>query len=50
MSILERAVDALWRAHGRDIADYQNRAYGRTPAADDLVPDGNPDNPDDLPF
>jgi len=54
--LLERIERAVWRAHGEGMADrLKHRSPARTgnlftAAADDLVPDGNPDAPDDVDF
>jgi hypothetical protein len=35
--LLERAVSAIWRAHGDDMADFQGRAFPDAPPPPDAV-------------
>ena len=35
--LLERAVSAIWRAHGEDMADFQGRAFPDAPPPSDAV-------------
>jgi hypothetical protein len=50
--LLERAVSAIWRAHGDDMAEFQGRAFPDDPPPRDAlgVEDTSPDelNGDDL--
>jgi hypothetical protein len=52
-AILERAVSAIWRAHGDDMADFQGRAFTDAPPpadAVDVVDRDQNDDDQDLPF
>lgn len=46
--LLERAVSAIWRAHGDDMADFQGRAFPDHPPPSDAVvlADTSPDDLD----
>jgi hypothetical protein len=49
--IFERAIEALWRAHGDRMALLlQQREQARRAAQHHVVFDGDPDAPDDIPF
>lgn len=37
VAILQRAVCAIWRAHGDDMADFQGRAFPDAPPPSDAV-------------
>jgi hypothetical protein len=45
-AVLERAVAAIWRAHGDAMADFQGRVFPDAPPPSDAVVDGR-DVPDD---
>jgi hypothetical protein len=49
VDVLERAIEALWRAHGQAMAELRTlrRATRPPPGA---VADGKPDAPDDVDF
>jgi hypothetical protein len=48
--LLERAVSAIWRAHGDDMAEFQGRAFPDAPPPSDAVDviDNGSDEEDDL--
>jgi hypothetical protein len=51
VDILERAIAALWRAHGERMAQLlQQREQARRAAQHHVLLDGDPDAPDDIPF
>jgi hypothetical protein len=51
VDIFERAIAALWRAHGDRMAELLNlRAAAREREQTEYVDDGDPDAPDDIPF
>jgi hypothetical protein len=37
VAVLERALAAIWRAHGDDIADFQGRVFPDAPPPPDAV-------------
>ena len=49
-TIFDRASDAIWRAHGDAMADFQDRSFPDAPPPQDAVPtvDHDPDNDSDL--
>lgn len=49
VAILERAISAIWRAHGHRMAELLRKRRSANPTAD-FVDDGNPDAPDDTLF
>jgi hypothetical protein len=51
VNIFERAIEALWRAHGDRMAQLlQQREQAARAARHHVVFDGDPDAPDDIPF
>lgn len=50
VALLERAIAAICRAHGDDMADHQAMLGIDTPPPRDAVQVGNPDAPDDIDF
>jgi hypothetical protein len=51
VDIFERAIAAIWRAHGDRMADLmQLRDANRAAPATEYVDDGDPNMPDDTPF
>lgn len=50
VALLDRAIAAIWRAHGDAMADHQAMRGIETPPPRDAVPDGNPDAPDNIDF
>jgi hypothetical protein len=53
VAIFERAIAAIWRAHGDRMAEWLQlrEAARQAPGAEsEYVDDGNPDAPDDTPF
>ena len=51
VDIFERAIAAIWRAHGDRMAELSLlRAANPRQLRDDILDDGNPDAPDDTPF
>jgi hypothetical protein len=50
VAALERAVSAIWRAHGDDMADFQGRAFPDEPPPPDAVDVADRDGNDDLDF
>jgi hypothetical protein len=51
VDIFERAIDAIWRAHGDRMAELlEHRAAARAAPRSEYIDDGNPDAPDDTPF
>ncbi len=50
VGIFERAIEALWRAHGERMAELRALRRNQTARSGDLVPDGSPDAPDDTDF
>jgi hypothetical protein len=49
VAILERAISAIWRAHGHHMAELLRKGRSAHPTAE-FIADGNPDAPDDTPF
>ena len=50
-SIFERAIAAIWRAHGDRMAELlEHRAAARAALEPEYVDDGAPDAPEDTPF
>jgi hypothetical protein len=45
--VLERAIRAVWRAHGEDMADLQARLGIETPKPEDAVWVGRPRDPNE---
>jgi len=50
VAFLERAIAAVWRAHGDDMADHLAMLGIDTPPPEDAVPSGKPDGDDDIDF
>lgn len=51
VDIFERAIAALWRAHGERMAQLlEQREQARRAERHHVVFDGDPDAPDDVPF
>lgn len=56
VAILERAISAIWRAHGESMSDqllaraHASDARDARDDRDDYVDDGDPDAADDIPF
>ena len=50
VAMLDRAITAIWRAHGDAMADHQAMRGIETPPPRDAVPDGYPNPPDDTDF
>jgi hypothetical protein len=46
-SILDKASDAIWRAHGKDMADFLGLDEPRRPDYDHILA---PEDPEDRPF
>ena len=49
VAILERAIAAIWRAHGDPMAELLRQGRRANPAVE-FVDDGDPDAPDDTLF
>ncbi len=45
--VLERALSAIWRTHGDDMADFQGRVFPDIPPPPDAVTLVDCDDPDD---